>query len=161
MSPRADPPSGEFRYRHPVEVRFNDTDALGHVNNAVYLSYFEVARSGYYRELTGVPFGTDDKAGRFTILMSEATIHYRMPAFFGEPLAVDCRVAWASRSAIGLEYRVVSEGSVVAPARHVADGSTVHVRWDITAGRVTRVPRELRAHFERFEGRAIPERRAG
>jgi acyl-CoA thioester hydrolase len=156
MSRRAQPPSGPYRYRHPIDVRFNDTDMIGHVNNAVYLSYFEMARSGYYRELTGVPFGSDEDSAQFTIVMSEASVHYRLPAFFGEPLAVDCRVAWASRSQIAIEYRVVSEGSVVAPARHIADGYTVHVRWDISAGRVSRVPPELRARFEAFEGRPIP-----
>ena len=49
---------GEFRFEHPIEVRFVDTDAFGHVNNAVYLSYFEAARAGYYAEVTGTPFGT-------------------------------------------------------------------------------------------------------
>ncbi len=45
---RSRPLDGDFRYRHPIEIRYNDTDALGHVNNAVYFSYFEMARSGYY-----------------------------------------------------------------------------------------------------------------
>jgi acyl-CoA thioester hydrolase len=33
-----------FRFVHPIEVRFRDLDALGHVNNAVYLTYLESAR---------------------------------------------------------------------------------------------------------------------
>ena len=41
MSRRHEAIAGEFRYEHPIEVRFVDTDALGHVNNAVYLSFFE------------------------------------------------------------------------------------------------------------------------
>lgn len=161
MSRRAEPPRGEFRYRHPIEVRFNDTDALGHVNNAVYLSYFEMGRSAYYRELMGVPFGTDEDSERYPIVMSEASVHYRTQAFYGESLVVECRVGWMSRSTIGLEYRVVSEGSELAPARHVADGITVHVRWDVTTRRVSRVPPELRERFEAFEGRPIPLERPG
>lgn len=161
MSPRHELPSGSFHYRHPIEVRFNDTDALGHVNNATYLSYFEAARSGYYQALTGVPFGTDEDGRRFTFVMSEASVHYRRPAFFGEPLGVECRVAWASRSAIGLEYRVISDGSLAGRARHIADGETVHVRWDLTAARVTRIPAALRERFEAFEGRPVAAQRAG
>jgi len=57
LSTRSDPRTGPFRYGHTVEVRFRDTDALGHVNNAVYLTYFEAARAGYYRALTGATFG--------------------------------------------------------------------------------------------------------
>ena len=86
-------------------------------------------------------------------------MHYRTQAFYGEPLAVECRVGWISRSAFGLEYRIESDGSALAPARHVADGTTVHVRWDIRAGRVTRVPADLRERMEAFEGRPIPSER--
>ena len=159
MSRRNPPYQGPFRYRHPIEVRFGDTDALGHINNAVYLSYFEMGRSGYYQLLTGIPFGTEADAEQFTTVISEATVHYRTQAFYGEPLVVECRVGWMSRSAFGLEYRVVSEGSPLAPARHVADGTTVHVRWDIKAGRVTRVPAGQREQFEAFEGRPLPTER--
>lgn len=161
MSPRTQPPSGEFRHRQPIEVRFNDTDALGHVNNAVYLSYFEMARSGYYRLLFGVPFGTDEDSERYPIVMSEASVHYRTQAFFGETLVTECRVGWASRTTIGLEYRITSEGSELAPARLVADGLTVHVRWDVTTRRVSRIPVELRERFEAFEGHPIPMERPG
>lgn len=159
MTRRAVPPTGEFIYRQPIEVRFNDTDALGHVNNAVYLSYFEMGRSGYYVLLMGVPFGRDPDADRYTTVISEATVHYRTPAFYGEPLIVECRVGWVTRSAFGLEYRVLSEGSAFAPARHVADGTTVHVRWDIAAGRVTRLPADFRGRVEAFEGHPIPVER--
>jgi len=157
---RRNPPNlGEFRYRHPIEVRFGDTDALGHVNNAVYLSYFEMGRSGYYQLLTGIPFGTEADADHYTTVVSEATVHYRTQAFYGEPLVVECRVGWVSRSAFGLEYRVVSAGSALGPVRLVADGTTVHVRWDIKAGRVTRLPAGLREQFEGFEGHPIPTER--
>ena len=49
---RRDLPGG-FRYRRPIEVRFGDTDAMGHVNNAAYLTYCEMARAGYYETVTG------------------------------------------------------------------------------------------------------------
>jgi len=36
-----------------IQVRFSDLDVLGHVNNNIYLSYFEMARVHYFRELLG------------------------------------------------------------------------------------------------------------
>jgi acyl-CoA thioesterase FadM len=93
-------------------------------------------------------------------VIAEARIVYRAPAFFGEPLGCECRVAWVSRSSFGLDYRVVSEGGPIAPARLVADGSPVQVMFDLVAGRVARVPHELRAAIEAFEGRSIPARQA-
>ena len=34
-----------------IQVRFSDIDAMGHVNNAVYLSYFELARVYYFEKI--------------------------------------------------------------------------------------------------------------
>ena len=71
---------GAFRYRHAIEIRYGDTDALGHVNNAVYLSYFEAARGGYYTVVMGHPFGRGPDAEKRTFVIAEAHVAYRQPA---------------------------------------------------------------------------------
>ena len=149
---------GDFHYEHPIEVRFVDTDAFGHVNNAVYLSYFEAARAGYYQTVTGNPFGTGESAAEHTFVIAEAHVTYRQPAFFGETLIVGVRFEWTAKSSFGLEYRVRAEKSAVADARLVADGATTQVMFDLTRGRVTRVPADLLALCEAYEGRVIPRR---
>lgn len=158
MSRRSAPPGGDFVYEHPIEVRFADTDALGHVNNAVYLSYFEAARAGYYAAATGAPFGTGAQAAERTFVIAEARLVYRAPAFFGETLLVGCRFGWTSRSAFGLEYRVRAEQSQVAEARLVADGESIQVMFDLVRNRVIRVPDDLVELFEAYEGKAIARR---
>jgi acyl-CoA thioester hydrolase len=122
---RAEPITGDFAYEHPIEVRFVDTDAFGHVNNAVYLSYFEAARAGYYEKVVGHPFMAGGRATADMFVIAEARISYLFPAFFGETLIVGCRFAWSSRASFGFEYRIRAEESIVAPARVVADGETV------------------------------------
>ena len=161
MARRPQAPPGEFRYEHPVEVRFVDTDAFGHVNNAVYLSYFEAARAGYYAAVTGTPFMTGALGTKHTFVIAEARISYRTPAFFGETLLVGCRFAWTGRSSFGLEYRIRAQKSVVAEAHEVADGETLQVMFDLERNRVVRVPEELIALFEAYQGGAIPRRQAG
>lgn len=158
MSARRGQFEGEFRYEHPIEVRFVDTDALGHVNNAVYLTYFEAARAGYYAKVTGEPFGTGVLAAERTFVIAEADLVYRAPAFFGETLLVGCRFGWTSRSSFGIEYRVRANESVVGPARVIADGTTIQVMFDLERNRVMRVPPDLIGMFEEFEGRSIPPR---
>lgn len=131
---------------------------MGHVNNAMYLTYFEAARAGYYAAVAGVPFGHGETGQRHTFLLAEARIVYRAPAFFGEPLICECRAAWISRSSFGLQYRVVSEGSVVAVPRTIADGDSVQVMVDHASGRVVRVPADLVELIERFEGQTVGPR---
>ncbi|CAN5599042.1 thioesterase family protein [soil metagenome] len=158
MNARRHSPPGEFLYEHSIEVRFVDTDALGHVNNAVYLSYFEAARAGYYAAVAGAPFGTGEHAAERTFVIAEASLVYRRPAFFGETLRVGCRFAWSGRSSFGLEYRVRADASPLGEARLVADGTTTQVMFDLRRNRVMRVPADLLALFEAYEGRAIPRR---
>ena len=149
---------GEFAYEHPIEVRFVDTDAFGHVNNAVYLSYFEAARAGYYAAVTGIPFGTGESAGERTFVIAEAHVVYRSPAFFGEQLVVGCRFDWTGFTSFGIAYRIRAEESALGPARVVADGETVQVFYDLKRGRPMKVPADLLAQFEDYEKREIPRR---
>ena len=85
-----------FRVATPIVPRFRDTDAMGHLNNAVYLTYFEVARTAYWTELTGtrnyheVPF-----------ILAHTTIDFRSPAFVYEVLEVGIRVARLVHEQIG------------------------------------------------------------
>jgi acyl-CoA thioester hydrolase len=156
--PRSRPFEGEFRYRHAIEIRYQDTDALGHVNNATYLSYFEMARGGYYNAVVGHPFGTGPDADKRTFVIAEARVTYRLPAFYGEPLSCAVRVGWVSRSAFSFEYRVEVEDSPVGRARVVADGETVQVFYDLERGRPVRTPPDLVRDLVAYEGRELPGR---
>lgn len=159
MSRRSEPPSGEFRFEHPIEVRFVDTDAFGHVNNALFLSYFEAARAGYYARVTGSPFMTGAYGMGHTFVIAEARIAYRSPVLFGEPLLAGVRFAWVGGSSFAFEYRIRTQSSAVGEERLVADGDSLQVMFDLEHNRVMRVPPDLIELFERFEGRAIPRRR--
>lgn len=160
MSRRSESISGEFRYEHPIEVRFVDTDAFGHVNNATFLSYFEAARAGYYARVTGSPFMTGAHGAKHTFVIAEARIAYRSPVLFGEPLLAGVRFAWVGGSSFAFEYRIRAEKSAVGDARVVADGETLQVMFDLARNRVMRVPADLIGQFEEFEERAIPRRPA-
>jgi len=161
MALRPRPLEGDFRYRHAIEIRYGDTDALGHVNNAVYLSYFEAARGGYYTAVVGHPFGRGPDAERRTYVIAEAHIAYRQPAFHGEALSCWCRVGWVGRSSFSLEYRVDVADSAIGSARLIADGSTVQVFYDLVAGNVQRMPASMVASLRQYEGRELPRRVAG
>jgi len=158
---RSRPLRGEFRYRHAIEIRYGDTDALGHVNNAVYLAYFEAARAGYYEQVSGHPFGSGPDASRQTFVIAEACVTYRQPALFGEPLWCSCRVGWVGRSSFSLDYRVEVDASSVGAARTIADGSTVQVFYDLESAKVMRMPQDLLGRITAYEGRVLPSRPAG
>jgi len=89
----------------PIELRFSDLDAYGHVNSAIYLTYLETARvklfADSFRELT--------EQGIFTVV-ARAECEYRKPIFYGDHLIVSVQVAKIGRSSFELEYRLHDGG---------------------------------------------------
>ena len=152
--------ASSFRFRIPIEVRFRDTDAMGHVNNAVYLTYFEQARAAYYRAVTGRSFEGLD-ADPVSIILAHAAVDFRSQAYFGERLLVACRTSWVGRSSFALEYRITADDdSPRGAGRLVAEGETILVTFDYATQRPVPIPDELLAQLAAVEGGPIPARPA-
>ena len=83
LEPCVSGPTGEFRFHHPVEVRFRDIDVGGHAHHSEALMYFEEARAAYWREVAGQA-GLDD----IDYIMAEATIRWHQRVFWPQTLSV-------------------------------------------------------------------------
>lgn len=126
-------------FRTPVEVRFRDLDALGHVNNAVYLTYFENARAAYWRML--VP----DRPTEYPFLVARAEIDFRASVEMDTPLVAELALARIGRTSFTFEYRLLSGERVMA------EGRTVQV-WIGADGRPAPVPDWVRERVAAVEG---------
>jgi acyl-CoA thioester hydrolase len=135
-------------YTHRLEVRFRDCDALGHVNNAVYLTYLEQARFSHWRA-TGLAGNTGDPAGGSPadipgVILARAEIDYRRPAKYGDLLTVHLGVAGVGRTSFTYEYEIVdAAGQVIANAR------TVIVRFDYATNRPVPISDEIKETLTR------------
>ncbi|MEE8424346.1 MAG: thioesterase family protein [Elusimicrobiota bacterium] len=127
----------------PFFVRFRDTDAMGHVNNAVYLSYLEVARMSYWKRLTGI---TDFKKVDF--ILARAEVDYRFPAKTGDELVVYTRISRIGGSSFDFEYRIEEKPS----GRLIAEAKTVMACFDYSKGKVKRMDPALREKIKKAEG---------
>jgi acyl-CoA thioester hydrolase len=157
VAPSDDPRdlAGEFAHRRVLEVRFSDTDAMGHVNNAKYLTYCESARISYWTEVTGEPIRLGSE-GAESLILAEARITYRAPAYHGEMVTVETRATRLGRSSFTLEHRLTArEGR--RPSRLVATSESVLVRYDYTADAPVAISPAHRAAIESFEGRPLGE----
>ncbi len=146
---------GEFRYRRQIEVRFADTDAMGHVNNATYLTYCEMARAGYYEAVTGRQLPLATHGASESMILAELRITYRSPAFYGESLTIESRVSRVGRTSFTQEFRLTAPESRYGRARLVAVAGSVQVTYDYAREAPIPVPGELVAAFEAFEGRPL------
>jgi acyl-CoA thioester hydrolase len=146
---------GDFAHRHEVEVRLSDTDAMGHVNNARYLTYVEIARVAYYERVTGNPLPIGAHGAEEGMILAEIRMTYRSTSFYGETLTVESRVERIGRSSFGMVHRITAPESRYGPARLVAVADSTLVAYDYTEECPIPVPDDWRAAMEAFEGRAF------
>lgn len=133
-----------FRFVNSQPVEFRDLDALGHVNNAVYLSYVESARLAYMQKVLG-PLDLEELG-----IVAEARIAFRSPAFLGETVEIGTRVAEIGGKSLRFEFEVHGDDG-----RLVADGSTVHVAYDHGTLSSIPVPDGWRRKIDAFETRSL------
>ena len=132
---------------HTERVRFGDLDALRHLNNVVFLRYYESARIDYLRSLSS---GHDPAGGGdgFGLIFAECHINYRSPVHYDEELTIRCRISDIARSSFRIPFEMhVGE-------RLCAEGYGVLVGFDYTAQRATPLPEALVSVLETEAGAA-------
>ena len=127
------------QFIHRLEVRFRDCDAMGHANNAVYLTYLEQARFAHWRSLWG--FGTPQlPPGLPGVILARVECDYKRPTKYGDTLEVRLTVAEIGRTSFRYEYEIADD-----QGRTVLTAKTVQVMYDYTAEKPVRIPDEIRA----------------
>lgn len=131
--------------RFPLLTRYSDYDTKGHVNNAVYLTFFEWARvqawMTYLVPTTGLS-GPD--VADPPLIVAEARVKYVSPANIGVPLAIEIAVKEIRTKGFSFTYRIVD----TRDERLVAEGETVQVAYDYAAGRTMPIPPAMRQALE-------------
>jgi acyl-CoA thioester hydrolase len=134
-----------FPYAVTIEVSFRDLDAMGHVNNAVYLTYMETARIKFLAELLELK-----GLSELPVIMAEATCSYKSPAFFGEQLTVDVGISRFGVKSFDMVYRITA-----GDARLVALAKTVQVMYDYAAARTIAAPEAFKSKVQAFQGQWV------
>lgn len=132
----------EFRFHHPVTVRFRDIDIGGHAHHSEALMYFEEARWAYWREVLGR--GSIDDIDH---VLAEARIRWHRRVLWPQTVRVGVRVSRVGRKHFELDYEVQGEDETL-----LVSGTTVQVMFDYERERSVRLPESLRAALEAFDG---------
>ncbi len=128
----------------PVQIRFNDIDMFGHLNNTVYLQFFDMGKYDYFRDLMDGPFGTGGTAP----VVANINCNFLAPTLIDERLEVRTAVeSIADSSFVLVQSIVAADGSEKAEAR------TVMVNIDLKTGRPVTVDAAWRARLSAAEGR--------
>lgn len=131
-----------------LPVQWGDQDAFGHVNNTVYLRWFESARIAYSHRA-----GLEqlDATQRVAPILAAISCNYRKQIRFPDVVHIGARIARIGRTSMTMEHRVVSE-QLRAVA---AEGDSVVVTYDYVERKPIAVPQNLRDAIAHLEGRTF------
>ena len=118
---------------HVEQVRFRDLDPMGHVNNAVFLTYLEQARIAFF-EQQGLPVALDD----MNMVVARVEIDFRAPVELAKEVEVAVRATRFGTKSFDFEYELTVDGEVVAEAK------TVQVAYDYGRQAAVAIPAEWR-----------------
>ncbi|MFD1569362.1 acyl-CoA thioesterase [Halorubrum laminariae] len=125
-----------------IEVRFRDIDALGHVNNAVYATYIEQARTAYFRDVLDA-----DLSRASTVLASTSFDFRRSVELTDKTVTVKSVVDEIGRTSVSMSYeiRIGSDDGDLA-----AEAEATIVSLDPETGEPTPVPEPMRAKMTAY-----------
>lgn len=132
-----------FKYKTTIETRFADFDMMGHVNNAVYFTYLEIARTKYWYHAIKWDW---KKTG---VVIAKASLEYIAPILIDDKVSIYVRTSRIGKSSFDLEYLIVK--TIHNKEIICSKGITVCVAFDYTDQASTNIPENERSKMLVFE----------
>lgn len=131
----------------PIQIRFKDIDALGHVNNANHATYFELARVSYFDDVIGLDVDWDN-AG---FILARIEIDYKQPILQRDRIVVETRCTRIGGKSFDLTHRIIKTENGVETI--FATGISVVVVFSYAEKKAVDVPEIWKTRLTAFEGK--------
>lgn len=136
-----------FHHRQPIQMRFNDLDALGHVNNTIYLEYLDYAKTQYIREVLGDCFNFTTES----LVIVNINCSFYEISHYNEPIEVLTRIDKISEHSIDVVQRVINPENGHVKVTYTA----VMVGFNIAKSEKMAISDLWRARISAYEGRKL------
>lgn len=146
--PRIDSLLAHFPIVISIPVQWGDQDAFGHVNNTVYLRWFESARIAYFERMGVLDLHDAENVGP---ILASITCDYRRPVTYPDTVSVGARVTRIGRSSFGMDHTCASHAQGII----AAEGKSTLVLFDYHKGKSHHLPDTIRQAIAQIEGRSF------
>ena len=126
-----------FHFNTPVEIRFSDLDAYGHVNNALFFTYLETARIKLFQQHFGAFLGSE-----LMFLVVRAECDYRLPIELTDQLQIKVSIEEVRYSSFNFSYQMHNGAGKI-----FAEAKTVMVCYDPKIKKPVAIPPEIKTVF--------------
>lgn len=126
----------------PIQIRFNDVDQMGHINNAVIMEYFDLGKSAYF-DAVGIP----PEQGTFTIVIVHFEVDFSSQIRYHDNIHITTHCERVGNKSVTMIQQVVNSdnGTICATCRTVLSG------YSRITNTSAPVPDEVRQTIECFE----------
>ncbi|WP_395804479.1 acyl-CoA thioesterase [Daejeonella sp.] len=126
----------DFKYRVKIPIRFADIDVFGHVNNAIYLTYFEMARSSYWDDVI------EWKWDELGIIIRRSLVDYLKPIHLNDEIYAYVKTSRIGNSSFDLDYILVK--IIDGKEEICTSGQTMCVTFDYKSKLSVPIPEKQR-----------------
>ena len=128
----------KFNHQFPIQIRFVDIDAFGHVNNAVFASYYETARVAYFDEVLGLRINWKKNG----LILAKNILEYKLPVYLRDTIICKTAVSKLGNKSIeicNLLVRIKNEKEEI-----VASANGILVCYDYESNTTIEIPEDWR-----------------
>ena len=140
----------EFKFNHfmPAQIRFSDVDQFGHMNNSVYFSLYDLAKTTYFKDVFGMA-----EWGEQVVVVANIKANFFQPVFFSDEMEIATAAVHLGNKSFTLLQRAVAKntGEVKCECR------TVLVMYDLYTKEPMPIPQAYKDAICRYEGKTIEE----
>lgn len=133
-----------FRATLPIQIRFNDIDSIGHINNNIYFSYFDLGKTTYLDNLR--PTAVNWTEG--LIVIAHIEVDFLSPIYYKENIVVDTKVIRLGEKS----------GTFLQQIRNIKNGdikcrcTSVFVTYNAHTQSSMAIPDDWRETISKYEG---------
>lgn len=126
----------------PIQIRFNDVDQMGHINNAVIMEYFDLGKSNYFTAV-GIPPEVND----FTVMVVHFEVDFHHQILYHDDIAVTTHISRFGNKSLEVTQQVVNQKTGEA----CATCKTVMAGYQRSTHSSTPIPEELKERMRQFD----------
>lgn len=135
----------DYRFSHPLRVRYSEIDGQKIVFNAHYSTYIDIATTEYFREVLGDNMLELAETHTLDPVLKKITIEFIKPAKLDDFLDIYCRIIKLGTSSFQLEHTITRGDEILVEAE------VVQVNYDTESGKAIPIPDDIKQKILLFE----------
>lgn len=132
----------QFFFETPIQIRFNDIDSLGHVNNTIIQEYFDLGRMHYFKSV----FTPNIDWTIFPAIIASIKTDFVSPVFINNKLLVKTKITKIGNKSMNLIQQITDTDGVIKAVSH-----SVMVGFDHTTQSSIEITKEWREKINSAE----------